>query len=192
MSHLTPTPFRSGSIAALALVVILWSATETAFAQATVYVVRHAEKVTDAGATDPALTASGSERARALAKTLRSVKLSAIYATEYQRTRLTVEPTAKRMKIEPTVVKAASTKELAARLQERPRGEAVLVAGHSNTVPDLLRALGVTERISIQEADYDDLFVVVPRENGPPALLRLHYGEFTDAGEAEAGDGGRE
>ncbi len=182
MLHFTPSPSRARLIRGLAvLAVVLSWGTERAFAQATVYVVRHAEKVTDPDATDPPLTSSGAERALALAKTLRSVKFSAIYATEYRRTQLTVEPIAKRMKIKTTLVKADSTKELAARLKERPRGKTVLVAAHSNTIASLLRSLGVAERVSIGHADYDNLFVVVPGKNRLPVLLRLHYGAFTGA-----------
>ena len=182
MLHFTPSPSRARLIRGLAvLAVVLSWGTGQAFAQATVYVVRHAEKVTDPDATDPPLTSSGAERALALAKTLRSVKLSAIYATEYRRTQLTVEPTAKRMKIKTTLVKANGTKKLAALLKQRPRGETVLVAAHSNTISSLLRALGVTESVSVREADYDNLFVVVPTEKGPPVFLRLHYGAFTEA-----------
>jgi hypothetical protein len=50
----------------------------------------------------------------------------------------------------------------------------VLVVGHSNTVPELLEALGVRERVSIAEQEFDNLFLVV---QGPPApvLIRLRY-----------------
>ncbi len=182
ISHQTPSRGAKLIRGLAVLAVVLSWGTERAFAQATVYVVRHAEKVvTGPDATDPPLTSSGAERALALAKTLRSVKFSAIYATEYRRTQLTVKPMAKRMKIKTTLVKADGTKKLAALLKQRPRGETVLVAAHSNTISSLLRALGVTESVSVREADYDNLFVVVPAEKGPPVFLRLHYGAFTEA-----------
>ena len=183
MLHPTPLPSRARRIRGLVVlfVVLSWG-TEQTFAQATVYVVRHAEKVrTDPDDKDPPLTCTGAERALVLAKALRSVKFSAIYATEYRRTQLTVEPTAKRMKIKTTLVKAKGTKKLATLLKERPRGETVLVAAHSNTISSLLRALGVNESVSIKEEDYDNLFVVVPAETGSPIFLRLHYGAFTEA-----------
>ena len=54
-------------------------------------------------------------------------------------------------------------------------GDTVLVVGHSNTVPDLLKAFGCAESVSIESGEYDNLFVVVPKESGPATLVRLRY-----------------
>ena len=48
-----------------------------------------------------------------------------------------------------------------------------LVVGHGNTIPDLIKALGISEPINIAESDYDNLFAVVLAEK--PQLIRLHY-----------------
>lgn len=188
MPHLTPSSSRVKPVPSLAVALVLSCFAARAFAQATVYIVRHAEKVVDAAATDPPLTAAGARRARDLAKTLRSVKLSAIYATQYRRTQQTVAPAAERAKVKPTLVRSEATKALAASLRKRPRGEVVLVAAHSNTIPSLLRALGVKRRVTIGQTDYDNLFVVVPLGEGPPVFLHLHYGASTEAEEEGKGD----
>jgi hypothetical protein len=47
------------------------------------------------------------------------------------------------------------------------------VVGHSNTVGPILEALGVSEKITLGDSDYDNLFVVVPGEK--PTLVRLHF-----------------
>jgi hypothetical protein len=49
----------------------------------------------------------------------------------------------------------------------------VLVVGHSNTVPDVIKDLGVTTRVTIGEDDFDNLFLVTT--GARPSLLRLHY-----------------
>ena len=49
----------------------------------------------------------------------------------------------------------------------------VLVVGHSNTIPDLIKSLGIAAPITIADNDYDDLFVVIRDEK--PRLLKLHY-----------------
>ncbi len=49
----------------------------------------------------------------------------------------------------------------------------VLVIGHSNTLPEIIKALGISSPIAIGESDYSDLFLVVLDE--PPRLLHLHY-----------------
>jgi hypothetical protein len=54
----------------------------------TVILVRHAEKADEPGA-DPALSAAGEARARALADALRDVKVAAVLTTPYRRTNAT-------------------------------------------------------------------------------------------------------
>ena len=49
----------------------------------------------------------------------------------------------------------------------------VLVVGHSNTLPEIIKALDITAPVTIGENDYDDLFVVVLGE--PPQCIHLHY-----------------
>jgi len=48
-----------------------------------------------------------------------------------------------------------------------------LVVGHGNTIPELLRALGIATPISIPDDDYTEIFVVLVGDT--PHLLRLHY-----------------
>src|SRR5262245_26540171 len=59
----------------------------------TIVIVRHAEKATD-DPRDPTLSPAGQERALDLAKALDGADVSAVYVTEFKRTRLTAEPTA--------------------------------------------------------------------------------------------------
>jgi hypothetical protein len=49
----------------------------------------------------------------------------------------------------------------------------VLVVGHSNTLPEILKGLGVTEPVTIGEDEFDSLFVVT--RGSPPAFVRLRY-----------------
>ena len=51
----------------------------------------------------------------------------------------------------------------------------MLIVGHSNTVPDLLKRLGVTTEVTIGDDDFDNLFVVVRAASGEPTLIRLKY-----------------
>ncbi|MCA8959208.1 MAG: nuclear transport factor 2 family protein [Planctomycetes bacterium] len=143
-----------------------------------VIAVRHAEKQKDTATAkvgdDPALTELGTRRAETLAALLRDVPVDRIYATEYQRTRLTVAPTAEAKKLETQVIPARETNELARRVETDERGKTVLVAGHSNTIPALIRALGVPEVPNLSESDHDDIFVVTLSPGRAPSLLRLH------------------
>ncbi len=62
---------------------------------------------------------------------------------------------------------------LARRLEAEHGRDVVLVVGHADKVPSLLKALGRSEEVEIPDGRYDDLFVVVPSGKGPPKLLRL-------------------
>jgi broad specificity phosphatase PhoE len=138
-------------------------------AQSTVFVVRHAEK---ADATkDPDLSEAGRTRAEALTKVLRDAKIAVIYVTEFKRTQETAAPLAKALGITVTVSPAQDSAALIAKL--RASNGNALVVGHGDTIPNVMKALGISEPSNIADNDYDNLFVVVLGEK--PQLIRLHY-----------------
>jgi len=141
----------------------------TATAQSTIFIVRHAEK---ADATkDPDLSEVGRARAEALAKMLKDANITAIYATEFKRTQQTAAPLAKVLGITVTILPAKDNAALIAKLRAST-GNA-LVVGHGDTIPDLIKALGMSDPINVAENDYDNLFAVVLDQK--PHLIRLHY-----------------
>ncbi len=148
----------------------------------TVYLVRHAEKAAD-GSADPPLTEAGLERAEALARALADVELAAIYSTQFARTRDTGQAVATRQGLEVTMVPIEPggiddyMTSFPARVLDAHAGHAVLIVGHSNTVPRLIEALGIPSAPGLTEQDYDDLFRVTTGSAGEARLLHLHYGE---------------
>ena len=147
-------------------------------AQKAVFVVRHAEKVSEQ---DQTLTEAGRARARRLSEMLGNAGISEIYATDTARARDTAKPLAERLKLQIQTYDtgggmsgAVDARPFVASLRKDHAHDVVLVVGHSNTIPDLLRALGCAERISLAADAYDDLFVVVPKAGGS-TLLRLKY-----------------
>jgi len=143
------------------------------FAQKAIVVVRHAEKADQSP--DPVLSAEGVARSHALAKTLRSLEIKEVYVTQYQRTPLTAAPLLAANNLKPVLVQADATAELIVRMKTEHPQDVVMTVGHSNTVPRILKLLGVTETIEIPDSEYDNLFIVVPAPSGPPTLLRLKY-----------------
>ncbi|WP_166841028.1 SixA phosphatase family protein [Rheinheimera pleomorphica] len=135
------------------LVVVLTSSMAVAD---TVYVVRHAEK--HAEGKDPALTACGQARAEALASSLAGVKLAAVYATPYQRTRQTAAAVAKQQQLDITQYDPRQPEVLLAQLKTQTMP--VLVVGHSNTVPELVELLSGIAMAPLTEQDYDLLYQV--------------------------------
>ena len=146
----------------------------------TIVLVRHAEKRVDGR--DPDLSEAGRERARELRRILADAAPAALYATQYARTRQTLEPLASAGGLVVVIdrVEGGDIRGWAAgaasRITRDHAGKTVVVAGHSNTVPLLIEALGVSPAPQIGEADYDDLFVVTQDAAGQARLLHLHYG----------------
>ena len=158
---------------AFLVTLLLVCAFQGAAAQPTIFVVRHAEKA-DAGTgdpNDPDLSEVGQARAAALATVLKDAKIKFVYATEFKRTQATAKPTAEAAGVEVTVMPGKETAALVAKLR-KAKGN-VLVVGHSNTIPDIVKALGLPKPAAIGDGDYDNLFIVV--RSVPPRLIRLHY-----------------
>jgi phosphohistidine phosphatase SixA len=122
--------------------------------KSTVIVVRHAEKgVGD----DPDLTEAGKRRAQLLARLLSGRRPQAVFSTNTRRTRQTAEPTANAVGV--AIQEYADPSQLATTLRALEHGERILVVAHSNTAGPLLNALGVQQQVTIEEDDFDHLFV---------------------------------
>ena len=108
-----------------------------------VIVVRHAEKDTSNPANrNPALTAAGRQRAEVLAKLVSKAGVTHLFSTKYRRTRETLAPAAKKTGHEIKDYNPGDPKELADKIRDLPERAVVVVAGHSNTTPALVEALG--------------------------------------------------
>ncbi len=139
----------------------------------TIFLVRHAERA-DAGGvpqSDPDLSDAGRKRAAGLAKALRDAKISAIFVTEYRRTQETAKPLAEELGIHVTVIPAMESTRLIAKLKSS--AGSVLIVGHSNTLPEIMAALGISSQPLLAERDYDDLFLLL--RDPEPRVVQLHY-----------------
>lgn len=150
------------------------SAAEAAQAARAVILIRHAEKSTEP-ANDPELTLQGEDRAISLTRFLRHNKVDAIFTSELRRTKDTAAVLARQRGVTPVVVKADDVKGLVAAINALPEDAVVLVVGHSNTVPSILNALGVPEKVTIRDDEYGRVFVVTPTKSGRSGLLEFGY-----------------
>ena len=147
----------------------------------TIVVVRHAEKSTD-DPRDPSLSAAGQERAKALSSALKDAGITDIYTTQYKRTRQTAEPLAQQFGI--SIVErpinatnsATYATDLAREILTRSAGKSVLVVGHSNTVPDIVKALSGSVVSPLTDAEYDHIFIVVIPASGSARLMQVRFG----------------
>jgi broad specificity phosphatase PhoE len=144
-----------------------------AYGQRALFLVRHAERADDSA--DTALSPKGEARAASLAKLLRDAGISAIYVTQFRRTAQTAGPLAELLKIAPTAMQAKDIAGMVTKIRTDHAHHAVLVVGHSDTLPNIIKAFGSQENVEIAHDEFDALFVVVPRSNQEPLLLRLRY-----------------
>src|SRR5206468_12662500 len=125
---------------------------------------------------DPDLSSAGRARAEALAQILKDSGITAIFTSEFKRTQETAAPTATSAHVTPTMVAAKDTAALVARLHQL-NGNALIV-GHGDTIPNIVKALGINSPTNIPDADYSELLIVTLGDK--PQLFRLHYPD--DAG----------
>jgi len=149
----------------------------------TVILVRHAEKMIDPNNTDPDLSPAGQARAQELVRMFGDAGINAIYATQYKRTQQTVKPLADKLGLPVNQVNAKSTADLLAQIRSRNSGQVVFVAGHNNSVPETIAALGGPTFPTIPETEYDNLYIVTVYRTGKARVLKLKYGSpVQDAG----------
>jgi broad specificity phosphatase PhoE len=143
-------------------------------APTTLILVRHADR-------DPAgdaLTPAGVTRAADLARVAAKLEPAAIYHSDTQRTRDTAAPLARALGLTPLERPARDVDGLLAEIFEQRRGQRVLVVGHGNTVPQLIRSAGGPAIPDIGHDEYDDLFVLTVCSSWfrHAELVRLQYG----------------
>jgi broad specificity phosphatase PhoE len=163
-----------------ALTLVLLLTTVAAFAAAPkvtiIIIVRHAEKAGPEG--DVPLSAAGHARAEELARVLGGAGVAAVYDTQFVRTQQTAAPLAAALHLTPMHVETtpAYAKTLIHDIDRKHAGTTVVVVSHSNTIPDVLKALGIAQPPPIGDTQYDDLFVVTRVQGAPPKLTLLRYG----------------
>src|SRR5262245_2244913 len=140
---------------------VLLSAAACAAPGPTVLLVRHAEK---GPGRDPDLTGDGKRRSLALVEKARSAGVAAVFHTQYRRTAQTVEPVADHLGVPSIQVDYTQGQEaehadaLLKMIRERYPGQCVLVAGHTTTLPAIMKKLGVESPRAIPETEYGTLF----------------------------------
>jgi len=142
------------------------------------YIVRHAEKMTDnPKERDPLLTSEGTVRAQELAQLLRKKKIDVIYSTDYKRTKATAQPTATNHGLSIETYDSKNLKAAIPAILERNIGKTILIVGHSNTVLETIEAAGGTKPFAdIADEEYDNLFLVTIKKNGDVKVRAMKYG----------------
>ena len=157
--------------------------TGAATAATTIYVFRHAERLSEDDRDSP-LSEAGRARAMALAHALEWSGIEEIYVTQYRRTRETANPVAASLGVpirtDTTSGGTEPARSLARRVLERHRGGTILIVGHSNTVPAIVHALGGPELPELASTRYGDLFILTILPDGTARTVRAQVGGAGD------------
>ncbi len=153
----------------------------------TVILVRHAEKELTGG--DVSLSRpEGEARARELVAAVASAGVTVAIASEYRRTRMTIAPAVEALGLPADrVLEITEPADVAREILDHQRGQTILVAGHSNSVPQIIEALGAPSLCPpfeidpkhgcmIPDPEYDHLFVVTVPAEGAATVVRALYG----------------
>ena len=118
------------------------------------YVMRHLD--TTPGQQDPDLTPEGRRRAQALADWFTGEPPAVIFVSDTKRARQTAGPLATKLGLVPVVYDPRNTPGLIAEIVKSPNP--ALIIGHSNTVPDIVAALGGARPEPIADDQFGDIW----------------------------------
>jgi phosphohistidine phosphatase SixA len=127
-----------------------------------VWIVRHAEKdKSNPQDTNPNLSDEGRVRAGDLATYLKKVKFDVAFSTPTKRTHQTLDSL-----VIPKVIDYKDVKSLVDSIKANYIGKTIIVAGHSNTVLEIIEALGGKKpKEELTDDDYDYIFELAVKED---------------------------
>jgi 2,3-bisphosphoglycerate-dependent phosphoglycerate mutase len=142
----------------------------------TIILVRHAEKIIDPNNPDVDLSPAGQARAQELVRMFGDAGINAIYATQYKRTQETVKPLADKLGLPVNQINSKNTADLLTQIRAQHSGQTIFIAGHNNTVPEIIAALGGPQYPIIPETEYDNLYIVTTYRTGKAKVVKMKYG----------------
>lgn len=117
------------------------------------YFIRHFEKQQG---DDPHISELGQQSAQTLVTVFKSKTLNKIYSTQFNRTLESVTPLAAEHSLEIIIYDPSKLEDFAEQINKENN---ILIVGHSNTTPQLIRLMG-GEIADLTEADYSQLFIL--------------------------------
>ena len=121
------------------------------------------------------LNAAGQAGAAELARVLGAAGVTAIFTSEYQRTKETAAPLAAALGLSVQSLPAASSAPFATAALSGPSGPVVLIVGHSDSVPELIAALGAPYTGPTVLPGFDNLFIVTVGTSNQASTVWLKY-----------------
>jgi broad specificity phosphatase PhoE len=158
----------------ISLILLIAAAAPLAHAQEAIFLIRHAEQVHDVE--DPPLTEDGFDRAKTWATVFRDAGIKMIYTSKKMRTQQTGQVIAQELDVPLEQVSRRDIDGLMNQVRKEHTDDLVLIVTHSKTLPKLLKAFAPSgEYPVIKPDDYDNLFIIVPKGEAEPTIMRLRY-----------------
>lgn len=149
-----------------------------------VFIVRHAEKETG---NDPVLTAAGNKRAGDLVRALQNDGIQKIYVSQFRRSQMTADSLRLQTGIDAVhyIADTLCDELISSIMEHRDFGKTILIIAHSNTIPKIIRKLGVLDypQDNIPDNEYGNLFLVTYK-NEKAKVKKLIYGARSGASAA--------
>jgi 2,3-bisphosphoglycerate-dependent phosphoglycerate mutase len=141
----------------------------------TVFVfVRHAEKETQGD--DPNLSEVGKNRAKHLAEILKNLNINRIGYSNTKRAQATAAPLLGMINCSTDVYAKTVTEPYLLSTMEACKGKAVLVVGHSNSIPEMINILVGEKKINdIPDDEFDNLYIVSVINKGNAKVMAYKY-----------------
>ncbi len=139
-----------------------------------IFVVRHADTTPKSG-NNPNLNVEGQLRALNLASMIQDEQLGAIYVTNTNRSVQTAAPASAASGIPTTFYAPLDAVGLANTIRSTNSTTATLVIAHSNTVPDIIAALGGPSFDDLDEDSFDHFYAVVLKDGRHVRTVQLRY-----------------
>lgn len=143
----------------------------SAAAQDAVFLIRHCEK--ELSGADPALTTEGRQRAADWAEMLQHAGLDAIITSDALRTQETGGIIADALGLQANALPRADTAGLVDVLEFEHEEDTVLIVAHAETIPGILKSLGVLEDVTIDQGEFANLFAVLGPSSEAPVYVHL-------------------
>jgi broad specificity phosphatase PhoE len=156
-------------LATLSLVLALLAPLAALAEPTAIYLVRHGEKAAEGK--DPALTAQGQARAQNIATILQKAGVTSIFSTPTARTTQTAQPLAVKSGVQVQDYDPKAPQALVDKVKSL--NGAVLVVGHSNTLPELVRLFGGAPGPDIADDEYDRIYQLNAGPGGAVATVLL-------------------
>ncbi|MBK8847135.1 MAG: histidine phosphatase family protein [Bacteroidetes bacterium] len=138
------------------------------------YLVRHAEK--ESSFFDSDLSTAGHGRAKKLAHLFQHETIDHVFSTDLPRTLNTIRPTAEDQFALVEFYNYRDVVGLAHKIISDDDYYKVLIGGHSDNVPMLIRALGINFNVGeIPLDEYDNLYIVTLFDDGTSVLEQKKY-----------------